>query len=133
MNNERKKVPPSKVRYLQRNPIISFHLPADMLERLKRMSAEDGVTIATYVRNYLTDLTVRDDDLKKAREEAFSRGYDAGFATARRQFEIRCECSECGGLITVEPGSMTHHSVRIALRRNHWGHADCVNRRTRHR
>jgi hypothetical protein len=104
-----------------------------MLERLKKKAAEDGVTIATYARNYLTDLTVRDDDLKKAREEAFSEGYDAGFAAARRKYEIRYECSECGGLITVEPGSETHHLVRIALRRNHWGYAGCVNRRMRYR
>lgn len=133
MSDEKKKVPPSKARYLLRNPMVSFHLPAELLERLRKKATEDGVTIATYVRNYLTDLTVRDDDVKKAREDAFTEGYDAGFAAARRKYEIRCECFKCGGLITVEPGSTTHHSVRIALRRIHWGHADCVSKRACYR
>jgi hypothetical protein len=133
MRDEKKKVPPSKARYLQRNPIVSFHLPTDKREKLREMASEEGVTIATYVRRFLSDLTVRDDDMKKAREEGFSEGYDTGFETVRRRYEIRCPCSACEELITIEPGSPSHDSVIRALRRNLWGHAECMMRRTRHR
>jgi hypothetical protein len=133
MRNEKKKVPPSETRYLQRNPIVSFHLPADKRERLRRMASEDGVTIATYVRRFLSDLPVRDDDMKKAMEEGFSEGYDAGYETTRRRYEIRCPCSTCGELIAIEPGSHSHKSVIGALRRNLWGHPECMMRRTRYR
>lgn len=75
MNNEKKRVPPSKVRYLKRNPVVSFHLPVDELEKLKKMATDDDVTIATYVRRLLSNLKVRDDDKEKARQEGYSQGY----------------------------------------------------------
>ncbi len=127
--NETNRVPPSKIRYLQRNPVVSFHLPADLLDRLRSMAAEDGVTIATYVRRFLSGLATRDDEKKQAREE----GYKAGYEDARRHYEIRYRCSVCGEFLTVSPESPCHNSIVKHLHDNRWAHDACARAQSRFR
>ncbi len=123
--NQTKRAPPSRVRYLQRNPVVSFHLPADLRDRLRAMAAEDGVTIAAYVKRFLSDLAARDDEKEKARRE----GYRAGYEEARRRYEIRYRCSVCGGSMTIPPGSPCHNSIVRHLHKDGWGHHACVKAR----
>jgi hypothetical protein len=120
--SETRKVPPSKIKYLQKNPVVSFHLPIDLRERLRGMAARDGVTIATYVKRLLNDLTVRDDD----RGKAWKEGYDNGFRKARERYEIRYRCPVCGEPITILPGTPCHRSIVENLSIEGWRHNKCM-------
>jgi hypothetical protein len=127
--SESRKVPPSKIKYLQKNPVVSFHLPLEMRDRLRGMAAKDGVTIATYVKRFLDGLAARDDN----REKAWHDGYEAGFRTARERYEIRYRCTVCDGPITVSPGSKLHTSL---IRKTHdegWRHMKCTAMNKRYR
>lgn len=127
--SEPRKVPPSKIKYLQKNPVVSFHLPAEMRDRLRVMAAKDGATIATYVKRFLSGLAARDDD----REKAWLDGYEAGFRTARGSYEIRYRCPLCGEPITILPGSPHYVSIVRNTLKEGWRHKKCmaVNRRYR--
>jgi hypothetical protein len=120
--SESRKVPPSKIKYLQKNPVVSFHLPIELRDKIRGMAVKDGVTVATYVKRFLSSLAVRDDDRERARQE----GYEAGFKAARKRFEICYQCSVCGGSITVLPGSPRHISIIRNTRIEGWGHGECV-------
>jgi hypothetical protein len=120
--SEMRKVPPSKIKYLQKNPVVSFHLPIELRDRLRGIAAKDGVTVATYVKRLLSDLTAREDDRGKAWQE----GYDAGFRTARERYEIRYRCPVCGESITILPGSPHHVSIVRNTQKEGWRHKKCM-------
>lgn len=120
--SEPRKVPPSKIKYLQKNPVMSFHLPAETRDRLRGMAAKDGVTVATYVKRFLSGLAARDDN----REKAWHDGYEAGFRTARGRYEIRYRCSVCDEPITISPGSKLHMSIIRMMQDEGWRHTKCM-------
>jgi hypothetical protein len=127
--SEPRKVPPSKIKYLKKNPVVSFHLPAEMRDRLRVMATKDGVTVATYVKRILSGLAARDDD----RGRAWQEGYDAGFRTARVQYAINYRCPVCGKPVTILPGSAHHKSIARNTQEEGWRHKECMtaNRRSR--
>lgn len=120
--SETRKVPPSKIKYLQKNPVVSFHLPTEMRDRLRGMAAKDGVTVATYVKRFLSGIIAKDDN----REKAWHDGYEAGFRTAREHYEIRYRCTVCEEPITILPGSPHHISIIRNTREEGWRHSKCT-------
>lgn len=60
------KYPPSKLRYMERNPYISFNMPLELKKKVEEICQLKGLTKAQLVKNFFFDITKAFDDLKQA-------------------------------------------------------------------
>ena len=60
------KYPPSKLRYMERNPYISFNMPLELKKKIEEICQLKGLTKAQLVKNFFFDITKVFDDLKQA-------------------------------------------------------------------
>lgn len=60
------KYPPSKLRYMERNPYITFNIPLELKKKIEEICQLKGLTKAQLVKNFFFDITKVFDDLKQA-------------------------------------------------------------------
>jgi len=58
--------PPSKLRYMARNPCITFNVSAEMKKKIEEVCRVEGLSKARLVKNFFFDFTKAFDDLKQA-------------------------------------------------------------------
>lgn len=58
--------PPSKVRYMAKNPCITFNVSAEMKKKIEEVCRVMGLSKAQLVKNFFFDFTKAFDDLKQA-------------------------------------------------------------------
>jgi len=58
--------PPSKLRYMARNPCITFNVSAEMKKKIEELCRVEGLSKAQLVKNFFFDITKAFDDLKQA-------------------------------------------------------------------
>ena len=78
---KRKRVPPSRLRYEQSHPVVSVRISQEMRRELELVHTASLMSIADVLRVGL-------DKTKPAVEAAFNEGYDEGYQSARREFEV---------------------------------------------
>lgn len=57
--------PPSKLRYMARNPCITFNVSAEMKKKIEELARVEGLSKAQLVKNFFFDITKTFDDLKQ--------------------------------------------------------------------
>ena len=101
MVRKNRKIPPSRVRYLEKEPIISFHVPVSVKKALIEESKKSGVSLSQTLLRMLTGemsaKNLRERTLKIISEEGKIEGRIAGYReciAAHEEIE-NCHCKSC--------------------------------------
>ena len=87
--SEAKRVPPSRLRYESRNPVVTVCLSQETKLQLDLLKFESGMSAADVLRNGL-------DRAKPDIKAAYERGVEDGVETGREIYEVPYACGECG-------------------------------------
>ena len=108
--NKATKRKPSRIRYEEQHPTVSFRLPRPLYDKLKSHISDRGISFADFVKEALGEQQARlpGIDIAKVRREAYGKGYEKGFD----EWVIEFPCAGCGEEAPVIPDSGKSASVR---------------------
>ena len=113
--------PPSRIKYEQSHPVVSFRVSQDTYEQLRERSRISGKSMASIILAYLTAET---SARKIAYKQGYDEGYRQGYHEAKSRFGITYPCAICGGAIELasdnEKAAVAEYMVKHG-----WCHAEC--------
>ncbi len=113
--------PPSRIRYEESHPVVSFRAKEEDYQQLVELLAKSGKSMGDFFREALG---VQQADTRKV----FHRGYEKGFAEAKRLYAFYYPCSVCGGTIEMSsPGEK--EAVAKYMGEHGWAHGACHEKR----
>ena len=80
----KRKVPPSRLRYEEANPIVSVRVSKELYAELKALRESSGLSLGDILR---IGLKKTQPDLEAVREESFVEGYGIGYSAAKEEYE----------------------------------------------
>lgn len=113
-----KHVSPSKIRYQERNPMISVRLTKPLRDILDIARGE--MSYSKFIQVLLLKKT---DDFNRV---IIKNAYNKGYANARLQYEIIYPCASCGKPATIVPGGEVHEDIKKYLKDEGWVHGECI-------
>ena len=114
--------PPSRVRYEQSHPTVSFRLDKDTHDLLKqRLEDLGGISFADFIKDSLGLLQIKIPNTEDIKETAWGEGYDQ----AEKDYQIWYYCSVCRERMDMEPNSDSHKAMIGYMKENGWGHKSC--------
>jgi len=110
---------PSRVKYEEKNPMISMRLTSDLKKMLDSLKGDRSYP------NLIKDLikTTGDERTTKMITDARLEGIVEGGKRARKKYEIKYKCAVCGKDMTMYPGDKDHQAAVKALKG--WSHEEC--------
>ncbi len=121
-----KKVPPSRLRYEQNNPPVSFRVHKDVFERIQQARSIGHNSFADIFMAGLRKIEANTKKIIEAKKQGYDEGYQKGYAEAKLKYKITCTCRICGQDIEV-----THPQDRQSVGQSlkGWAHTECVERK----
>lgn len=113
-----KHVSPSKIRYQERNPMISVRLTKPLRELLDLARGDKGYS--KFIQALLSKKLLELDQV------ILKNSYNKGYAKARLHYEITYPCATCGQPVTISPGGEDHEDVKKYLKDEGWVHGECI-------
>ena len=110
----RRHVPPSRLRYEQENPTVSFRLRRSLYTDLREILAVSGQSFADFVKEAL--------GVKARTVEA---AFDTGHRFAKEDYLVTYPCTVCGKTIEVESDN-EKLAAREFFEESRWGHGSCI-------
>jgi len=124
---KKKKRTPSRIRYEQNHPTVSFRVSKELYDRLEIVKEAEGKSITDVLRVGVGLFEVKNRKEKEVRDQAYDEGYEKGYEEAEELYKVTCPCKICHKMITV-----TDKNVKEAIRRymlqHGWVHTSCSNR-----
>ncbi len=109
-------VPPSRLRYEQENPTVSFRLPWSLRADLSDILNVSGQSFADFVKEALG-----------AKERSVGAAYDTGRRVAKEDYLVTYPCTVCRKTIEVDSDN-EKLAARKFFEESRWGHGNCINR-----
>jgi DNA-directed RNA polymerase subunit RPC12/RpoP len=94
------KSPPSKLRYNEKNKVVSFLCKADLKKEIDRLRG--GLSYGQFVR----DLILR-------KQKVLANSYKNGFEEAIEKFAIETKCAKCGTRILIPKNFVPEEAMWI--------------------
>jgi hypothetical protein len=110
--------PPSRIRYEQNNPTISFRVDRDTYDLLQQRLKDLGVSFAGFVKESLGLIHADIDEVKQA-------AWDEGYSQAMEEYQSWYFCNICGKRIDMKPNSDSHKAMIGYMKDHGWAHAGC--------
>ena len=114
---KKRRVPPSRLRYEERNPSVSIRVSREMNIRLKTLKDQTGKSLGDILREAL-------GVQEPASKAAYSKGYGKGHADAEKRYCIEYRCSVCNGRLTISHES-SKRAAATYMRERGWAHGAC--------
>ena len=110
-------IPPSRVRYEEKNPTVSCRVSRLLYNRLKVLRAQGNNSLGDMLREALEAQHPETD-------RAFLKGYHEGHDDAEKIYRLYYQCSVCNAPLALddEPGK---RSAARYMTQNGWGHKTC--------
>ena len=105
---------PSQIRYLEKNPVVSFHVTCKEKEKLKELSKRYGKSLSQILRDVLLGVA-------KKESESYECGYNEGMSA----LSVWYPCCICGESILVDPMNEDDMAV-IKKAFKDYGHPKCI-------
>jgi len=121
---KKKSKTPSRTKYEESHPTVSFRVSREPYDRLKAVKKVEEKSITDVLKVGVGLLEVRMISEAEIRGKAFGEGHRKGYELAEANYNCTFPCSGCGKTISVEDKAIKEYLVRSG-----WGHADCVNRK----
>lgn len=119
---------PSRIKYEQSHPTVSFRVSKELYDRLQAVKKAEGKSITDVLKIGVGLLEVKVRKEKEIRDQAYEEGWEKGAAEAEELYAVSYSCSVCGKNIVVTAENVKR-AIRTYMREHGWGHADCINRR----
>ncbi len=105
-----KKKPPSRIRYEERNPVISIRVDQDTAKSLRELSEKGGKSLGTLIKE---NLAVQ------------QRNEEKTYTAAIENYRIWYFCAKCGGKIFISPNGQSHKAIIEYMKEKRWYHNSC--------
>ncbi|MBA7646768.1 hypothetical protein ES703_54534 [subsurface metagenome] len=105
--------PPSRVRYEEQHPVISFRVDREFFTELRALRYESGKSYADFMK-------IAAGIMKPDIDEAWNNGYEE----AKADYSVTFPCAVCGEEVVVVFDEAKKF-CRQALIDADWGHAAC--------
>jgi hypothetical protein len=128
MAKKPKKSPPSREKYDEAKPVVSFRVSRELFDRLEAVKEAEGKSNADVLSVGVGLLKVKIGKEKEIRDHAYEEGWEKGVEEACNIFLVAYLCSVCGKEIEVTTDD-EKRAIKTYMHQYRWGHADCVNRR----
>ena len=112
--------PPSRIRYEQSHPTISFRVSRETHDKLKEHLIRRRVSFADFVKESLGIQQLKIPDIGKIKETNWIQGYNK----AMEKYEITIRCHRCRQPMTVTPNSPLHQTIMDYIE-GAWSHTNC--------
>lgn len=106
--------PPSRMRYKQNHPTVSFRITRELYDELKAFLINSNQSFGDFVRVAL-----------EKQEADYDQSFTDGYSTGENDWKIWYFCSICRKKIYIQPNSDSHKSLIEYMGAHGWGHADC--------
>ncbi len=116
----KRRVPPARSRYEERNPTVSIRVSREMYDRLKTLREQADKSLGDILREAL-------EVQEPATKAAYGRGYKKGCADAEKLYRVAYLCSVCGGRLTITNDASKQAAARY-MREHGWSHRSCHQR-----
>ncbi|MBA7631978.1 hypothetical protein ES703_39518 [subsurface metagenome] len=113
--------PPSRIRYEQSHPSISFRLDRDTRDLLKQRLEDLGGSAADFIKESLGLQQAKFNDIKEIKQTAFEEGY----REAIENCQIWYYCAVCGEQIEMSPNDDDHKAMIGYMKEHGWEHKSC--------
>ena len=123
-----KKKTPSRVKYEQKHPTVSFRVSKDLYNKLQAVKEAEGKSITDVLKMGVGLLEVKMRQEKEIRDQAYEEGWVRGIAEAEELYAVPYLCSGCGKEIIVTTED-EKKAIRRYMREHGWGHAECHKQR----
>jgi len=110
MTKKNKRCPPSRLRYEQAHPVVSFRVKLEDHDRLNDLLEKSGKSIGDFFREALG---VQEKDADEIYDHAV------------KEWQIWCYCKVCGKEIFIRPNGSLHKDIIERLKKSNWGHGKC--------
>jgi hypothetical protein len=124
---KKKRQSPSRVRYEQSHPTVSFRVYKELYDRLEAVKKAEGKSTTDVLGVGVGLLEVKVRKEKEIRDQAYEEGWENGAAEAEELYAVHYSCSVCGKEIVVTTDD-EKRAIRTYMREYRWGHANCVKR-----
>lgn len=124
----RRKKAPSRIKYEQSHPTVSFRISRELYDRLQQVKGAEDKSTADVLKVGLGLLEVKVVKEKEARRQGYEEGFEKGSEEAESLYKVTYPCKICRK--TIEVMSVKEkEAIKGYMLEHGWGHADCVNRR----
>lgn len=120
--------PPSRKKYEENNPVISFRVSKELHDRLQIAKEKERMSYTDVLKAGLGLIVVKMKAEERKRQEIWDKGWEKGIAEAEEAYAITFPCSVCGEVIYVDTDDKKE-AIRSFISEQGWGHSACVNRR----
>jgi len=125
---KRRKAPPSRIRYEQSHPAVSFRVPRDIYDRIRQTKNAGGNSFADIFMAGLGKMEAQAKKLEQSRKKGYDEGYQKGYAEARLRYRVTYNCNICGEVMEVK-SKEEKEAVTRYMQEKGWAHLECLERR----
>ncbi len=117
--------PPSRIRYDQQHPVVSFRVPKELYDRLEAVKKTEGKSTTDVLKIGVGLLIAKIRAEAAIKQEGYDQGYDKAAQGAHELFAVTYRCSVCGKIIEIESDEAKKAAGEY-MTEHGWGHTDCV-------
>lgn len=119
MKNQKTK-PPSRMKYEDSNPVVSFRASKEDYDALIKIKAQTGLSLADIVK---VAINKQEIDIDMA--------YWTGIEYAEKLWRVNYHCPVCGKVITAETDK-EKKAIAQYMSEKGWRHTECLNKEHQH-
>lgn len=123
---KKRRVAPSRRKYEEANPVLSFRVPRKIYEDLRVVKESTGDSRTKVLMAGLGLYKVKIKTEKEIWQKAYDKGHDDGVNAACNCFGVSYPCSRCGKEMMVDTEE-EKTAIRQFMVDSGWAHGECVN------
>ncbi len=118
---------PSRIKYEQNHPTVSFRCSKELHEQLEAVKKAEGMSTTDVLKVGVGLLAVNVAKEKDAWKQDYAVGFKKGHEAAKSLYEVTYPCPKCRQPISVTT-TQEKEAIKKCLLDAGWGHTECVDR-----
>jgi len=119
---------PSRVKYEQKRPTVSFRISKELYDRLQAVKETEGKSTTEVLKVGVGLLEVKVAKEKEAKRQGYEEGFEKGYEEAEELYKVTYPCKVCRKALEVTTLE-EKQAIRGYMLENGWGHTNCINHR----
>jgi len=124
MAQDKKRKTPSRIKYEQSHPTVSFRVSRELYDRLQAVKRAEGKSNTDILKVALGLIEVKVRAEKEIRLEAYDEGWEKGVNSTWDVLAVTYPCAKCGKEITVDTEE-EKKAIRKFIIASGWSHGYC--------
>jgi hypothetical protein len=127
MAKGKRKKTPSRIKYEQNHPTVSFRVSRELYDRLRAVKEAEGKSITDVLEVGVGLLEVKVGKERNIRQAGYDDGFEKGYKEAQARYMVTYPCKVCRKTLVVT-SSKEKEAIKGYMLENGWGHTNCVKR-----